>query len=200
MNIGRQVFYKPFWKTLYAIIAISLVFSHCKKVEYLNLDYSYQAIDQNEVAFKLNSPSNGEMILIINFFAPNCPPCITELPELRRFYDQVKSESGTKLIAIGSLQEIAAHNLGATVDEQLLEFAEIKKQVTQFSLKYKTDYPVYLSNAQGLKAMRVSKFPETLVFYKTDKGYSLRRKFTGAIKAKDLQTIMKTKNASTSSY
>ena len=199
MNIGRQVFYKPFCKTIYAIVAMALVLSHCKKIEYLNLDYSYQAIDQNEVAFKLNSPSNGE-VLIINFFAPNCPPCITELPELRRFYDQVKSESGTKFIAVGSLQEVAAHNSGVTVDEQFLEFAEIKKQVTQFFLKYKTDYPVYLSDAQGLKAMRVSKFPETLVFYKTDKGYSLRRKFTGAIKAKDLQTVMKTKNASTNSY
>ena len=199
MNIGRQVFYKPFSKTIYAIIAMALVLSHCKKVEYLNLDYSYQAIDKNEVAFNLNNLSNGE-VFIINFFAPNCPPCITELPELRRFYDQVKSESGIRLIAIGSLQEVAAHNLGATVGEQFLEFAEIKKQVTQFSLKYKSDYPVYLSNAHGLKAMRVSKFPETLVFYKTDKGYSLRRKFTGAIKAKDLQTIMKTKNASTSSY
>ena len=199
MNIGRQVFYKPFWKTIYAIIAMALVLSHCKKVEYLNLDYSYQAIDKNEVAFKLNSPLNGE-VLIINFFAPNCPPCITELPELKRFYDQVKSESGTKFIAVGSLQEVVAHNSGATVDEQFLEFAEIKKQVIQFSLKYKTDYPVYLSNAQGLEAMRVSKFPETLIFYKTDKGYSLRRKFTGAIKAKDLQTVMKTKNAITNSY
>lgn len=48
-------------------------------------DYDWNLIDENEVVF--NFKNNKGKVIVVNFWATWCAPCIAEIPSLQKLYD-----------------------------------------------------------------------------------------------------------------
>jgi thiol-disulfide isomerase/thioredoxin len=53
-------------------------------------DYNWHLIDRNNAVFNLQE-AKGKVVLI-NFWATWCPPCIAEMPSLQKLYDDYKDK------------------------------------------------------------------------------------------------------------
>jgi thiol:disulfide interchange protein DsbD len=113
-------------------------------------------------------PINGAgKVLVLDFWATWCVPCIQELPELNRLYHDL-SPKGLALV-------------GVAMDE---EGAEIVKP---FLARHPMDYPVALGSAEAGRKYAVENFPVTLVF---DRSGKLAKRFDGYTKEADLRAAI----------
>lgn len=71
------------------------------------LRFSTTAIDGSEVDESILSEAT---VTMLNFFEPWCPPCIAELPELQRLYENY-ADKGFNLIGVYSTEEGTAEVL-----------------------------------------------------------------------------------------
>lgn len=119
-------------------------------------------------------------IIFVNFFAPDCPPCEKEVPELEKFVNEIlpKNKSAA-FYAIGSSLTSLAEG-----EEQSDE--EVVSEVLRFKQQFKLKGDVYAAGTKKLRSYRVKAFPETYVFYRNEKGYFLQRKFISSVTAKQL--------------
>ncbi|RME92767.1 MAG: TlpA family protein disulfide reductase [Candidatus Hydrogenedentota bacterium] len=124
-------------------------------------------------------------ILVFNFFAPGCPPCEKEVPELRKLAGMWKNNPQIALIGIGS-------DLAAAAEEIALKdaYAAVEKFKKQFPLPY----PIYVADSTALKKFRLTGFPETFIFTRTKKGLRFERKFISEITAVQITDFIETLN------
>jgi thiol:disulfide interchange protein DsbD len=109
---------------------------------------------------------NGK-VLVLDFWATWCVPCIQEMPELNRLHHEL-SPKGLELV-------------GVAMDE---EGAEIVKP---FLAKHPIDYPVALGSPAVGKQYAVETFPVTLVF---DRSGKLVKRFDGYTKEAELRNAI----------
>jgi peroxiredoxin len=83
----------------------------------------FAAVDMKGVPFRL-SEHRGQVVLI-NFFATWCAPCLIEMPHLRRIYDQNK-DKGFLLVVV------SAEGMSAAAD------------VRAFGLRHELNFPLIL--------------------------------------------------------
>lgn len=88
----------------------------------------FSAVDTDGVSHSLSD--YRDTVLVINFWATWCPPCIKEMPSLQRAWQALKND-GVQVLAI---------NMGETLDE-----------IAAFSQQTKVDFPLLLDEnmAQG---------------------------------------------------
>ncbi len=96
-------------------------------------------LDGNEV----NSDDFRGKVLLLNFWATWCGPCISEIPELNEIYETYK-DKGFELLAIASQSGSA---------ETIERFAE----------RMKIEYPVLVGNDDILLKYRVYAFPTDFI-------------------------------------
>ena len=123
----------------------------------INLEYKNQVLSSKDYAGK---------IVLINFWATWCKPCIEEMPSFNSLSQKYKD----KFIIIGIL----------------FERNKNKKDLIDFIKKYKIKFPITFGeeNFRIAKAFDdVSMIPESFIF---DKNGKLVKKFIGKIKEKDL--------------
>lgn len=142
--------------------------------------FSYPTEKPGIKPWSLKTENTETKTVVINFFAPDCPPCITELPELEKFKAKQKG-TGVAFVSVGS-------NLRAVrTDETDPDENTMKKELSQFIQKHKISGPVFYAGTRALENFGVTGFPETFVFRKNKKGaYILQKKMISAITEKEL--------------
>jgi len=123
-----------------------------------------ERLDQPAIDFELTtlegqplrlSELKGKVVLV-NFWATWCPPCVEELPSLQRLYGRLKGE-GFELLAVS--EDEGADEVRAFFKGQL------------------PDFPILMDEGQGVtRSYGTFKFPETWV---VDREGRLRALFVG---------------------
>ncbi len=172
-----------------AIIAITMA---CHRPTLLNMSASFPRLTDNQAdpenAFRLEQVTSP--YLVVNFFAPDCPPCITELPELKKFYETTQVEKKITYIAIGSALDSVAQ--GEAVSHELAATT-----VAPFVKQYNLSYPIYLADTATLRSWNITGFPETFIFSRNRRGkWQLKRKFISAVTAAQLQAAIEEPDSS----
>jgi thiol-disulfide isomerase/thioredoxin len=106
-------------------------------------------------------------VLVLDFWATWCVPCIQEIPEFNRLYRDL-SPKGLALTGVAMDEE------GAAV-------------VKPFLAKHTLDYPVTLGSEAVGKKYGVENLPVTLVF---DRSGKLVKRFDGYTKEADLRAAI----------
>lgn len=130
--------------------------------------------------FSLDTMPKEIRKLIVNFYAPDCPPCEKEIPALKKFYDKYRSQSSIGFIAIGSSLKAVEQNPKPGKDPPLSR-AQIRSELIAFNKKYSPTWPQYLADGEGLKAWRVTGFPETFVFERKNGRWLLQKKIISEV-------------------
>ncbi|MES0488973.1 MAG: TlpA disulfide reductase family protein [Leptospirales bacterium] len=139
----------------------------------LNSDGSVSEKIENSISIT-GVPDNVE-ILVLNFFAPHCPPCIAELPELKEISKIIDSREKVAFYAIGSTLT-SVNNPTPPSKEQIV------KELLEFIELYKIDYPVYLAESNKLQDFGITGFPETIILYRNEeRKWYIKRKYVSSI-------------------
>jgi cytochrome c biogenesis protein CcmG/thiol:disulfide interchange protein DsbE len=113
-------------------------------------------------------------VVVLNFWATWCPPCVEEMPSLVRFARQMEPEGVTVV--------------GVSVDYD-------ENALRQFVEKYGVPFPVALDTQQRVPARYGTfKYPETYII---DKEGRIAEKLIGAVDWQDPRAISRVRNAAT---
>lgn len=160
--------------------------SACRKTEnFVENERKFQAIEPSG-EFSLQGVPKELHQVVVNFFAPDCPPCEKEIPALRKFYDKYKPQSSVGFFAIGSSLKAVEQNPKPGKDPPLSREA-IRSELVAFAKKFSLSYPQYLADGEDLKAWRITGFPETFIFTRSGDGWRLKRKIISEITLEDIE-------------
>jgi thiol-disulfide isomerase/thioredoxin len=130
-------------------------------------DVQLKTLDDKTITMALNNnilvsqELNGKVVLV-NFFATWCPPCIEEIPSFNKLYEKY-----------GDKFEIVA---------VLYEKDKAKEEIEAFVQKHEIKFPVTISEVENFEAAKlfwdVNKIPESFLFSK--EGFLLE-KFIGIV-------------------
>lgn len=107
------------------------------------INYNWSLLDENNINFNL-SEAKGKVI-VINFWATWCPPCIAEMESLQKLYNTFSSN-----------QEVAF--LFVTTDSL--------EKIKAFKEKENYTFPVYRQISKAPNAFNVSSIPRTFIIDK----------------------------------
>lgn len=101
-------------------------------------DYEWQLVDENGRSYNFNE-AKGKVVLI-NFWATWCPPCIAEMPSMEKLYTDYKDKV-VFLFVSNETQEV----------------------ISKFKQKNDYDFLVHSAITAGPKLLEVSSIPRTFV-------------------------------------
>ena len=103
--------------------------------------YYWELIDEKGYNFNFNT-TKGKVV-VINFWATWCPPCIAEMPSLQKLYDTYKDDVEFLFITDDSIDKIKA-----------------------FKQKNNYSFPIYIRRSNGPKELITRSIPRTLLINK----------------------------------
>jgi thiol-disulfide isomerase/thioredoxin len=152
---------------------------------FVDADLKFKSLD-GQPEFSVASVPQSVEYLIINFFAPDCPPCEKEIPELEKFYFKYKSNPKVQFVAVGSSLKAVATDVKNS-NESVIAAVQIKEDLDAFRKKLPHSYPRYLADAAALRAWRITGFPETFVFRRIESNLTFVRKIISEVDLKALE-------------
>ena len=166
------------------IVLISNLFACQPQKVFLQPTFAFKHIVSHSTHdhFSLDSIPFDIKFLIINFFAPDCSPCIKELPTLVKFYHHLLLEkSKAFFLGVGSTLDNVNGGSASNIDE-------IRQHVSKFTKQHQLKYPVYIADFSILKTFKLTGFPETFIFKRVQgNNFQLYRKFVGQVTKEDLK-------------
>ncbi|MBV6494164.1 MAG: hypothetical protein LDLANPLL_02190 [Turneriella sp.] len=173
--------------TIFSLWGLVFVFSTLvtctPREKFVDTERVFFSFDKKS-SFALKNLPNHLQTIIVNFYAPRCPPCENEVPALKKFYKEYEKNSAVGFFAIGSSLTAVDAAPSETVPREPIE--AIVEELKKFTYKFSLPYPQYLATPADLKAWRVTGFPETFVFSRTDGKWLLRRKFVSEVTFENL--------------
>ncbi len=166
---------------------LALLVSACKPKEaFVDEGQVFQALSGG-AAFSLASVPADVQVLVLNFYAPDCPPCEKEVPALRAFAQKYAADKNLRFVAVGSSLKAVAQ--GNEVPGGAVTLNEIVSELNAFSRKFNLSYPQHVADGAQLKSWRVTGFPETFVFYRVAGAWQLARKYISEITFEQLEQV-----------
>ena len=144
------------------IFLLLLFFISCHKKElFWKPDFHFPLLNIDTQAvtqyFDIQTIPNNITTIVLNVFAPQCPPCEEEVPELKKFYNSTLNESKNILfISLGA-------NLETLSSDKYTTFESHIPSIIDFAKQYQVIYPIYIANPIILKSLGVTGFPETFI-------------------------------------
>lgn len=182
----KQRKYSTLWRVLVVFIVVfGVAATACKSREKFIDDARSFAALSGEARFALNAVNPQIKKIVVNFFAPDCPPCEKEIPALKAFYAAHAADVELLFVSIGSSLK-AIDNLGRTPTE-----LELRSEVKNFVTKFALPYPQYVATGDDLRSWRITGFPETFVFVRRQGEWMLRRKFISEVSREDLENELR---------
>jgi thiol-disulfide isomerase/thioredoxin len=171
---------------IFTATLLLLMLSACRKTEaFIDEGRRFEALEGG-INFALDATPKEIHKLIVNFFAPDCPPCEKEIPALKKFYEKYRQATDVGFIAIGSSLKAIEQNPKPGKDPPLTA-EQIKAEIFQFGKKFEQPYRRYWATAEDLKAWRVTGFPETLIFIREAGRLGFRKKIISEVTLEDLE-------------
>lgn len=167
------------------MVVFGVAATACKSHEKFIDDARSFAALSGGARFALNAVNPQVKKVVVNFFAPDCPPCEKEVPALKAFYAAHAADAELLFVSIGSSLKAIGNPGGAPTDIELR--SEVKNFVTQFALPY----PQYVATGDDLRSWRITGFPETFVFVRAQEGWKLRRKFISEVSREVLENELR---------
>jgi thiol-disulfide isomerase/thioredoxin len=168
---------------LLVIAAFALLLGTCRQREKLLNETTVFPALSGQGEFQLSAVGAGIRKIVVNFFAPDCPPCEKELPALKQFYQAHAADQDLLFVSIGS----SLKAVGTTDSSQAPSGAEIRSEISNFVRKFAVNYPQYVAGRAELASWRVTGFPETFVFAREGTKWKLKRKFISEITRENLE-------------
>lgn len=177
------------------LLFLGLIISmHCTKPQLAQPVLQYKSIEpENSQTPEININKLNAKIktVVINFFAPDCPPCLEELPDMQKIYSLSKKENADFVfLAVGS-------SLEAIADETMSNL-EIINGLKIFQKQYDIQYPIYFTSANELRKMGITGFPETFVLEragaKKKPTWKLRRKFISVVSESEIVDLLENRD------
>ncbi len=156
--------------------------------KFIESNFSFPMIQKKNLGetFTLKKLPHQTRYIVLNLFAPNCPPCIAELPEIKKIHENSKKRKDIFFIALGS-------TLDAINPQTPKETSDLLSEINQFIEQHFIQYPVYIANSKILQSFKVTGFPETFIFTRSPKetNLTLIRKFVSAINFDEVNNYLK---------
>lgn len=162
------------------ILIVTLAIAFASAGFYLNSQRLTASPAQNDavetlLAQKLNEVSKGPTeleqwkgrVLVVNFWATWCPPCVEEMPELTELQDKVQGQN-VQILGIG---------------------IDSPDNIKDFASKLKINYPLYIAGMEGTSLTtqfgnKAGGLPFTVLI---DKEGKIVKTYTGRLNIKNLE-------------
>ncbi|GAB4444271.1 MAG: hypothetical protein OHK0011_26400 [Turneriella sp.] len=167
--------------------ACALVLSACRQRERLLNETTIFPALSGQGQFQLSAVDPRIAKVVVNFFAPDCPPCEKEIPALKEFYQAHAAETNLLFVSVGS----SLKAVGGSDNVKAPSDSEIRSEISNFIGKFAVNYPQYVAGNAELASWRVTGFPETFIFVRDGMAWKLRRKFISEITRENLENELK---------
>ncbi len=176
----------------YVLIVSFLVISGltgCKRAEtFIDETRRFEAAGKG-LQFSLDTVPKEIHKLIVNFYAPDCPPCEKEIPALKKFYEKYRTQTSVGFVAVGSSLKAVEQNPRPGKDPPLTR-EQILSELAAFNVKYSPPWPQYLADSTDLKTWRITGFPETFLFERRNGRWVLQKKIISEISFEILEKFV----------
>ena len=176
----------------YVLIVSFLVISGltgCKRAEtFIDETRRFEAAGKG-LQFSLDTVPKEIHKLIVNFYAPDCPPCEKEIPALKKFYEKYRTQTSVGFMAVGSSLKAVEQNPKPGKDPPLTR-EQILSELAAFNAKYSPPWPQYLADSTDLKTWRITGFPETFLFKRQNGRWILKKKLISEISFDTLEKFV----------
>jgi len=176
----------------YVLIVSFLVISGltgCKRAEsFIDETRRFEAAGKG-IQFSLDTVPKEIHKLIVNFYAPDCPPCEKEIPALKKFYEKYRTQTSVGFMAVGSSLKAVEQNPKPGKDPPLTR-EQILSELAAFNAKYSPPWPQYLADSTDLKTWRITGFPETFLFERQNGRWILKKKLISEISFDTLEKFV----------
>lgn len=174
---------------LVSFVFAILFFAGCRRAEsFIDEAHRFEAAGKG-VQFSLDTLPKEIHKLIVNFYAPDCPPCEKEIPALKKFYDKYRAQTSVGFVAVGSSLKAVEQNPKPGKDPPLTR-EQILGELAAFNAKYSPPWPQYLADSAELKTWRITGFPETFLFERRNGRWVLQKKIISEVSFETLEKFV----------
>lgn len=106
-------------------------------------DYNWQLVNQSGKAF--NFKDTRHKVVVLNFWATWCPPCIAEMPSLQESYNKFQYNNDIVFLFVSN---------------------DSKENIAKFMQKNKFSFEVYTPQSATPEQLQASSIPRTLIINK----------------------------------